>query len=88
MFPLRKIGTSCKLCPFILKLKEKEKGKIHHAHATEDDEPPKKISREYDSSDDDYVLISTLIGKITPGNDTWLVDSCASKHMTGYKGSL
>ena len=39
-------------------------------------------------SDDEYVLISTLTGTITHGNDTWLVDSGASKHMTGYKDSL
>jgi hypothetical protein len=87
-FCCEKLGHVVKFCPLILKLKEKEKGKRHHAHAAEDDEPPKKIAREDDSSDDDYVLISTLTGTITPGNDTWLVDSGASKHMTGYKGSL
>jgi hypothetical protein len=87
-FCCEKLGHVVKFCPLILKLKEKEKGKRHHAHATEDDEPPKKIAREDDSSDDDYVLISTLTGTITPRNDTWLVDSGASKHMTGYKGSM
>ena len=39
-------------------------------------------------SDDEYVLISSLIGIVTHGNDTWLVDSGASKHMTGYKNYL
>jgi hypothetical protein len=33
-------------------------------------------------------LISSLIGTITYGSDTWLVDSGASKNMTGYKDSL
>jgi hypothetical protein len=33
-------------------------------------------------------LISALIGTVTHGSDTWLVDSGASKHMTGYKDSL
>ena len=33
-------------------------------------------------------MISTLIGTVTHGSDTWLVDSDASKHMTGYKDSL
>jgi hypothetical protein len=77
-----------KCCPHILKIKEKENGKRHHAHAAKDDEPSNKISREYDSSDDDYILISVLTEIATPGNDTWLVDSSASKHMIGYRGSL
>ena len=37
--------------------------RIHHAHAAEDDEPSRKRSRhesEYSSSEDEYVLISTL----------------------------
>jgi hypothetical protein len=87
-FCCEKLGHFVKFCPLILKLKEKEKGKRHHAHATADDEPSKKIAREDDSSDDDYILILTLIGIVTPGNDTWLVDIDASKHMTWYKDSL
>jgi hypothetical protein len=30
----------------------------------------------------DHVLISALSGFVTPGEDTWLIDSGASKHMT------
>jgi hypothetical protein len=86
-FYYEKLGH-VKFCPLILKLKEKEKSKRHHDHVAEDDEPPEKIEREYDSSDDDYVLISTLTGTVTPGNDTWLVDNNASKHMKGYKGDF
>ena len=33
-------------------------------------------------------MISALTGTVTHGNDTWLVDSGASKHMTGYKDYL
>ena len=33
-------------------------------------------------------MISALTGTITHGNDTWIVDSGASKHMTGYKDCL
>ena len=33
-------------------------------------------------------MIIVLIGSVSPGNDTWLVDSGASKHMTGYKDSF
>ena len=63
----------------------------HHAHAAEDDEPSKKRSRyesEDSSSEDEYVLISALIGNITHGSDDWLIDSGASKHMIGFKESF
>ena len=40
------------------------------------------------NSDNEYSLISSLIGTVTHGNDTWLVDSGASKHMTGFKDYL
>jgi len=62
----------------------------HHAHAAEDDEPSRKRSRyesEDSSSEDEYVLISALTGNITHGSDDWLIDSGASKHMTGFKKS-
>jgi hypothetical protein len=87
-FCCKKLGHVVKFCPLILKIKEKEKGKRHHAHAVEDDEPPNKIEREYDSSDDEYVLMFALTGTVTLGNDTWLVGSSASEHMTRYIGSL
>ena len=63
----------------------------HHAHAAEDDEPSKKRSRhesEDSSSEDEYILISTLTGNIIHGSDDWLIDSGASKHMTGFKESF
>ena len=65
--------------------------KRHHAHAAEDDEPSRKRSRyesEDSSSEDEYVLISALIGNITHGSYDWLIDSGASKHMTGFKESF
>ena len=34
------------------------------------------------------MLFSTLFGSVTPGEDTWLIDSGASKHMTGKKATL
>ena len=47
---------------------------------------------EYESEDssteDEYVLISALTGNITHGSDDWLIDSGASKHMTGFKESF
>ena len=71
--------------------KKKGKKRRHHAHVAENDEPSKKRSRyesEDSSSEDEYVLISTLTGNITHGSDDWLIDSGASKHMTGFKNPL
>jgi hypothetical protein len=36
----------------------------------------------------DHVLISALSGSVTPGEDTWLIDSGASKHMKGQRNIL
>ena len=83
----QKIGHIVRNCPLIKDQIKKGRNKRHHANTAKDDEPIQK--REInDDSDDEYVLISALIGTITLGNDTWLVDSGASKHMTGYKDSL
>jgi hypothetical protein len=59
----------------------KRKHKRQHAHIVEDEEPPTKMIK-------DHVLISTLSGSVTPGEDTWLIDSGASKHMTGKRNTL
>ena len=66
---------------------KKERNKRHHANATEDEEHTQKKERN-NNSDDEYSLISALTGTVTHGNDTWLVYSGASKHMTGYKDYL
>ena len=50
--------------------------------------PSKRKKERKDDSDEEYVLISALTGIVAHGNDTWLVESGASKHMTGYKDSL
>ena len=34
------------------------------------------------------MLLSTLSGFVTPGEDTWLFDSGASKNVTGKKTTL
>jgi hypothetical protein len=64
---------------------KKRNNKRHHSHAVEDDEPPKKLTKE---EIEDYVLFSALSGSVTPGEDTWLIDSGASKYMTGQKDIL
>jgi hypothetical protein len=37
---------------------------------------------------EDYVLISALSRSVSPSEDTWLIDSGASKHMTGQRDIL
>ena len=34
------------------------------------------------------MLFSALSGSVTPGEDTWLIDNGASKHMTRKKTTL
>jgi hypothetical protein len=63
----------------------KRKHKRHHAHVVENEEPPTKIIREKIK---DHVLISALSGSVTHGEDTWVIDSGASKHMTGQRDIL
>ena len=50
-------------------------------------EKKKRKQRRMNSSEE-YVLISTLTRSVSPRNDTWLIDSGASKCMTGFKESL
>ena len=71
----------------VRELKKNEGNKRHHANAAEEEGPFQKKERN-DNSDNEYSLISTLTGTVTHGNDTWLVDSGASKHMTGFKDYL
>ena len=56
-------------------------------NAAEEEGPSQKKERN-DNSDIEYSLISALTGTVTHGNDTWLVDSGASKHMTGFNEYL
>ena len=86
-------GHYARECPRNKNVSLKKKGnkRRHHAHATEDDEPSTKRTRyesEDSSSDKEYVLISALMGNITHGSNEWLIDSGASKHMTGLKVSF
>jgi hypothetical protein len=68
--------------------REKKGGKRHHVHTVEYDEAPKKVSKEDESSDEEYFLISFLTGIVTQGSYIWMVDSGDSKHMKGYKDSM
>jgi hypothetical protein len=84
----QELGHFARDCPLIMEIKKKKGSKRHQAHTAEDDEPPKKVAKQDESSDEDYVFISALTGTVTHGSDTWLIDSGASKHMTGYEDSL
>jgi hypothetical protein len=75
-----KMGHKVNSCP-VKREEYKRKHKRQHAHIVEDEEPPMKMIR-------DHVLISTLSGSVSPGEDTWFIDSGASKHMTGKKSTL
>ena len=71
--------------------KKKNSKRRHHAHTAEDDDPPRKrVKKESEdsSSDEEYVLISALTGTVRHGSKDWLIDSGASKHMTGFKESF
>jgi hypothetical protein len=78
------MGHIAKFCPS-RREEYKRKNKRHHAHAVEDEDPPAKMIREKIK---DYILISALSRSVTPGEDTWLIDSGASKHMTGQRDIL
>ena len=87
------IGHLARDCPRNKDISHKRKGKkkIHHSHAAEYDYPSKKrIKQDNDgsSSDEEYVLISSLMGTVTHGSNDWLIDSGASKHMMRFKESF
>jgi hypothetical protein len=67
-------------CP-VRREEYKRKHKRQHAHIAKDEEPPMKMIK-------DHVLISSLSASVSPREDTWLIDSGASKHMTGKKNNL
>jgi hypothetical protein len=79
------MGHIAKNCHSTREKYKKRNKKIHHAHAIEDDDPPMKLSKEEIK---DYVLFFTLLGSVTPREDTWLIDSGSSKHMKGQRDIL
>ena len=72
--------------------KKRNNNKRHHAHLAKDgyeeeeEGPQRKQAKEEDV--EEYVLFSALFGSVTPGEDTWLIDSGASKHMTRQQKNL
>jgi hypothetical protein len=60
----------------------KKINKRHHAHTVEDEDPTTNMIKEQIEY---YVLTSSLSRSMSPGEDTWLIYSGASKHMTGQR---
>jgi hypothetical protein len=75
------MGHISKNCPAIRE-EYKDRNKRHHAHIVEDEEPPTKMIQE---QIEECVLISALSRSMSPGEDTWLIDNGASKHMTSQR---
>jgi hypothetical protein len=76
-YTCRKMGHYASRCPH---KHEKGKKKKHHAHVAD--------VEEHKSKDEEFVFVSALTRTITQGSDTWLIDSGASKHMTGLRNSF
>ena len=65
--------------------------RIFQASTTEEEEPKKKKSAKSSKEEEsrrEYYLISSLSGSITNNANSWLVDSGASRHMTGFREAL
>ena len=56
-------------CP--MKAERVKKMRRFQAHATEDsDKEVEDEAKKYEESNEEYILISTIIGPVSPGNDT------------------
>jgi hypothetical protein len=71
------MGHISKYCP-TRREEYKKRNKRNHAHIIEDEETPTKMIKE---QIEDYVLISALLGSVSHGEDTWLIENGASKNM-------
>ena len=71
---------------------KKNTNKRHHAHLAEDEDdeeeerPRKRQAKEEDI--EEYVLFYALSRSVTLGEDTWIIDSGASKHVIRKKHTL
>ena len=71
---------------------KKNNNKRHHAHLAENEDeeeeegPWRKQGKEEDA--EEYLLFSAISRSLTPGKDTCLIDSGASKHMIEQKKTL
>jgi hypothetical protein len=86
-FSCNKLGHFSKDCWF--RKKYPWKGK-HHASTGEDDESKRNQKSPSNEKENrkEYYLVSSLSSSVFTGPKNWLVDSGASKNMTGYKEIL
>jgi hypothetical protein len=47
-----------------------------------------RLQRDEDIKEEALLFISTLSGMVPTNDDTWLIDSGASKHITGFRNHL
>jgi hypothetical protein len=80
-------GHFARDCP---KIKKGHKGKYRASIAAEDESQKMKTkgASSIQETRREYYLISALSGSLTNSDESWLVDSGASRHMTGNKGVL
>jgi hypothetical protein len=78
-FKCDKYGHIARNCP------TRKKGRQHASTVDDDSEPPQ---RDEDIKDEAFFFISALSGTVPTDSDIWLIDSGASRHMTGYKEHL
>ena len=68
-FICHKLGHIAINCP--MKVERVKKMKIFQAHAVEDsDQEVEEEAKKDEDSSEEYVLITSLIGSVPPGNDT------------------
>ena len=86
-FTCHKLGHIFINCP--MKVRRFKNMKIFQARVVEDsDQEVEEEVKKDEESREEYVLIYALTISVSQENDTLLVDSGASKHMTGYKDSF
>lgn len=78
-FRCDKYGHIARDCP------TRKKGRQHASIVDVDPEPHQ---RDKDIKDEAFFFISSLLGTVPTDSNIWLIDSGASKHMTGYREHL
>ena len=87
-FTCHKMGHIAINCTMKAKQVKKKKEIFQFRFVEDNDKEEEERTKENEYSCEEYALISGLTSLVSLGNDTWLVDSGASKNMTGYKDSL
>ena len=97
MFPCDQPGHYAKDCKkFPLQGKQGGKSKRKRFHASvvveevvEEGKPQKRVTRSATREEKkEFFLVSALYGTIIDAEHIWLIDSRASRHMTGFKDSI